>query len=293
MKKLLVVCAVALMMHRAYGGIGDSWSLSGDMQNVSNPGPTVNGGTWSYHMLPGQLYATAVSDPVTQCNPEVPDAGIGWVHAPENYVMLVKFSVDANPVPPWGTGDDKTNFLAGQVGGHSPTGATWETDHAGLFKIDYLGYNARDQRTAAPWEAGRSTYLVLNLAGMEMDRKVITGGIEDGYANAYTASVTMDLLPGDQVSLHHEAMSDHDWVGMDMMITEIPGEIVLGDLNCDGAVSFADINPFVQYLSDFAQWQTTYPGCPATNGDINGDGTYPSFADINPFVDCIINGGCP
>jgi hypothetical protein len=281
MKKLLVVCAVALMMHSAYGG-GDSWSLSGDMQNVGNPGPTVNGGTWSYHMLPGQLYATAVSDPVTQCNPEVPNAGIGWVDAPENYVMLVKFSVDANPVPPWGTGDDKTNFLAGQVGGHSPTGATWETDHAGSFQIDYLGYNARDQRTASVGEAGRRTFLVLNVAGVEMDRRMITGGIEDGYANAYTASVTIDLLPGDQVSLYQttEPLNDHDWVGMDMMITEIPA---YGDLNCDGAVNFGDINPFVLALSDPEAWQQQYPNCNILNGDCNGDGLV-SFDDINPFV---------
>ena len=57
-----------------------------------------------------------------------------------------------------------------------------------------------------------------------------------------------------------------------------------GDLNCDGLVNFADINPFVVYLSNFPAWQTTYPGCPAQNGDINQDGTYPSFGDINPFV---------
>lgn len=290
MKKLLVVCAVTLMMHSAYGEIGDSWSLSGDMQNVSNPGPTVNGGTWSYHMLPGQLYATAVSDPVTQCNPEVPDAGIGWVHAPENYVMLVKFSVDANPVPPWGTGDDKTNFLAGQVGGHSPTGATWETDHAGLFKIDYLGYNARDQRTAAPWEAGRSTFLVLNVAGVEMDRKMITGGIEDGYANAYTASVTIDLLPGDQVSLYQttEPLNDHDWVGMDMMITEIP-VYELGDLNCDGFINVFDIDPFVLALTSPEAYTSAFPDCDRMLADINGDGLVNAF-DIDPFV-LLLTGG--
>ena len=46
----------------------------------------------------------------------------------------------------------------------------------------------------------------------------------------------------------------------------------------------ADINPFVLYLSNFAAWQVTYATCPPQNGDINGDGTYPSFADINPFV---------
>lgn len=59
---------------------------------------------------------------------------------------------------------------------------------------------------------------------------------------------------------------------------------LLGDINCDGLVDFGDINPFVLYLSDFAAWQAAYAGCPATNGDINGDGLYPSFDDINPFV---------
>ncbi len=59
---------------------------------------------------------------------------------------------------------------------------------------------------------------------------------------------------------------------------------LLGDLNCDGEVGFGDINPFVLFLSNFAAWQAAYPGCPPTNGDINGDGTYPSFGDINPFV---------
>jgi serralysin len=57
-----------------------------------------------------------------------------------------------------------------------------------------------------------------------------------------------------------------------------------GDLNCDDTVDFSDINPFVLYLSNFANWQATFPDCPASNGDINGDGSYPSFDDINPFV---------
>lgn len=61
-------------------------------------------------------------------------------------------------------------------------------------------------------------------------------------------------------------------------------EVHAGDLNCDGAVNFGDINPFVQYLSDFTGWQAMHAGCPPENGDINGDGEYPSFGDINPFV---------
>jgi YD repeat-containing protein len=64
-----------------------------------------------------------------------------------------------------------------------------------------------------------------------------------------------------------------------------------GDLNCDGSVSFKDINPFVLYLSNPSAWQAANPGCPAANGDINGDGTYPSFGDINPFVALLSGGG--
>ena len=73
-------------------------------------------------------------------------------------------------------------------------------------------------------------------------------------------------------------------IRMDILLA-LPGPAVChGDLNCDGSIGFGDINPFVLYLSNYAAWQTTYSGCPVANGDINGDGTYPSFGDINPFV---------
>ena len=57
----------------------------------------------------------------------------------------------------------------------------------------------------------------------------------------------------------------------------------LGDLNCDGVTGFADINPFVLALSNFAQYEASYPGCPLGNRDINSDGEF-NFGDINPFV---------
>ena len=76
----------------------------------------------------------------------------------------------------------------------------------------------------------------------------------------------------------------------------IPGEAVTGtlvnatfvpsargDTNCDGLINFADINPFVQALSDPAAWQAAHPGCPFSNNDLNCDG-FVNFADINPFV---------
>ena len=68
-------------------------------------------------------------------------------------------------------------------------------------------------------------------------------------------------------------------------------ESSVGDLNCDGSVDFGDINPFVLYLSNFAAWQATYPDCDPANGDIDGDGIYPSLGDINPFVALLSGGG--
>ncbi|HQL54295.1 MAG: hypothetical protein KA383_06725 [Phycisphaerae bacterium] len=70
----------------------------------------------------------------------------------------------------------------------------------------------------------------------------------------------------------------------------LPAPILIGDLDCDGAVSFTDINAFVLYLSNNSAWQATYSGCPPQNGDIDQDGIYPSFQDINPFV-ALLTGG--
>ncbi len=68
--------------------------------------------------------------------------------------------------------------------------------------------------------------------------------------------------------------------------------LIHGDLNCDGVVNFADINPFVLAISNPAAWEATYPGCPTLNGDMNGDGDF-NFGDINPFVACLSTGVCP
>ena len=56
-----------------------------------------------------------------------------------------------------------------------------------------------------------------------------------------------------------------------------------GDMNCDGSVSFRDINPFVLALSSQASYETAYPDCRFSNADVNGDASV-SFRDINPFV---------
>ena len=54
-----------------------------------------------------------------------------------------------------------------------------------------------------------------------------------------------------------------------------------GDMNCDGTVTFADIDLFVAALAGEPAW-THWP-CPWINGDCTADGNV-TFADIDPFV---------
>ncbi len=62
-----------------------------------------------------------------------------------------------------------------------------------------------------------------------------------------------------------------------------PGWVV-GDMNCDGTVSFLDINPFVLALAVPDAYALLYPYCNwLCNCDVNRDGLV-NFADINPFV---------
>ena len=86
----------------------------------------------------------------------------------------------------------------------------------------------------------------------------------------------LDILNGTSEDLNGDGLPDE--------CTPLPG-----DLNCDGTVDFADINPFVLRLSNPAAYLAEYPICPDANGDISGDGTV-DFGDINPFVALLVGG---
>ncbi len=57
----------------------------------------------------------------------------------------------------------------------------------------------------------------------------------------------------------------------------------LGDLDCSGSVSVADINAFVLALTDPGAYTKQFPECDPLRADANGDGQL-SVADINGFV---------
>lgn len=56
-----------------------------------------------------------------------------------------------------------------------------------------------------------------------------------------------------------------------------------GDLNCDGLIGFADIDPFVLALTSQAGYEAQFPLCNWLNGDCNDDNQV-DFGDIEPFV---------
>jgi hypothetical protein len=63
----------------------------------------------------------------------------------------------------------------------------------------------------------------------------------------------------------------------------------LGDMNCDGLITFADIDWFVEALAGESSW--AHAPCPWSNADINHD-VIVTFADIDPFV-LLIGTTCP
>jgi hypothetical protein len=79
----------------------------------------------------------------------------------------------------------------------------------------------------------------------------------------------------------------HVWLYREFLADSggVPGECAWlhGDLNCDGIVSYADINPLVIALRGYDEYHAQYSGCYWYNADCNQDG-YVSYADINPFV---------
>ena len=71
--------------------------------------------------------------------------------------------------------DDKTNFEAGQVGGHASYTAMWtSTRFSGRVHVDYLGYNARSQATATQPELNRQTTFVVTHNSREVDSRTLT-----------------------------------------------------------------------------------------------------------------------
>ena len=67
------------------------------------------------------------------------------------------------------------------------------------------------------------------------------------------------------------------------------GDLLLGDLNCDGVIDEFDIDPFVLALVSPTTYEVAYPHCDIRTGDCNYDGAVNAF-DIDPFVRLLAGG---
>ena len=67
-----------------------------------------------------------------------------------------------------------------------------------------------------------------------------------------------------------------------------PSPLHPGDLNCDGVIGYADINPFLVALNNPSAYVAQHPYCAWLNADCDGDGQV-NFRDINAFIS-LLNG---
>ena len=100
-------------------------------------------------------------------------------------------------------------------------------------------------------------------------------------------------FPNGSCTLVAQANCTGTWQGDGTTCTPNPCPPALcpGDMNCDSAITFADIDLFVAALSGESAWNQAHPNCPWLNGDCNGDHNV-TFADIDPFV-ALIGTTCP
>ncbi|MGE3180626.1 MAG: hypothetical protein AB7N71_03285 [Phycisphaerae bacterium] len=64
---------------------------------------------------------------------------------------------------------------------------------------------------------------------------------------------------------------------------------LVGDMNCDGAVTVSDIGGFVLALTNPAQYMAQFPNCDINNADVNDDNAI-TVSDIGPFVSLLTGG---
>lgn len=111
------------------------------------------------------------------------------------------------------------------------------------------------------------------------------------------------FTPGDSIVRYSVALLSPQSVGLGkvhvadcagnacVVPVRLDGELTTGDINCNGAVDYDDIDPFVLALGGESAYLDAFPDCRCLNADCNNDGTV-SYEDIDAFV-TVLGGARP
>ena len=165
--------------------------------------------------------------------------------------------------------------VVGELGGRA---YLWDGDQVIPLTTDYVGEGLCWVLTAA-WDINNAGQIVgvgeVTVDGVPESRLFLldTDGVldcdDDGALDA------CELATGTATDVNGNGLPD-DCEG-------------LGDLNCDGATDFFDIDPFVLAVIDAEGYVAEHPDCDWNRADCNGDRVV-DFFDIDRFVTLITGG---
>ncbi len=128
------------------------------------------------------------------------------------------------------------------------------------------------------------------VAGADMPIGAVraSAGIDESCGTVYYGGGQQALNVANTAAIFRTEMYTYNLLGLPAAVR--------GDANCDGAVDFDDINPFVAALVSETSWKNKVPAACQPGyvcmNDINRDG-FVDFDDISPFVRCLVLNGCP
>ncbi len=161
----------------------------------------------------------------------------------------------------------------------------------GVPEVSARASNSPNVFLAAPPPGTRSLSSTIDVAGFS-ENAGVTEVLLNGTAYPVSAgafSATVPLSCGPNVIAAQVTAEDDVSVDAVTVTRWCAAAPLTGDLNCDGAIDFDDINPFVAALSGALPYYAQFPDCNWPNADCNADGAV-DFDDINPFV-AILAGG--
>ena len=184
----------------------------------------------------------------------------------------------------------------GPAGLEMPAGVTFDTTNGANDAVTYIAGNGTAPLTNAGQEPPGATINFTPAAGdLGLGQIQFTNGslAPGASADLLTVNLTIDLstavagefaivLSSDGQNVVVTASNDSqpfEFTAGTLSLVDSP--FMLGDVNCDGAVNFLDINPFIALLA---------VGGFLDKADINRDGEV-TFLDIGPFIALLSSSG--